>query len=271
MAGTSNRSGTTRPEGSAEELARALARIARDPGATCRLHDVFGGFCHQFRNLLNSLKITLYLAKKHGAPGGDDPWSGLEPRYALAERFIDRFQLICRPMTLNLVRLPIDALFQDREASWSTLLNARGKRLRLGPGDASTPGAFDPMRLGAGLDDLVIWRARAGNPAADLRVRWSADAAGFCVEWDEPCPTDSTSPDPGGPSFDLTQDTDTTSIEADVLAALTVPLLTRVMTSHHGALVEGGPGPWSLTLRWPLDARPTQREAPPCSASPPSR
>lgn len=255
--------------GSADQLARALARVAGDPAQTETLYATFGGFCHEFRNGLNSLSMSLYLARRASGPEWDDVWSALEPRYTLVERFIDRFQLVCRPLRLTPVRLTLQALFDDRFDAWSTLLGARGRRLVVEPLGTSAPGAFDPMRLGSAFDDLVALRAEQGPRSTDLRVRWSTSEQGFRVDWDEPA---ATPPRPDGAhdkSEPKTPDSPQPQ-ETDALAALTVPLLARVMTAHGGTLQTDESDGWRLTLCWPLDAQPTPREAPRCSASQPS-
>jgi|GEM_PF-888472 len=250
--------------GSADQLARALTRVVVDPAQTNSLYATFGGFCHEFRNGLNSLNMSLYLARRASGPEWDDVWSALEPKYTLVERFIDRFQLVCRPLRLTPVNLPLQALFDDRLAAWSALLAAHGRRLIVAPLGPSTPGAFDPMRLGSAFDDLVAWRAGQGGPSTDLRVRWSASEQGFRVDWDEP-PAPPRHPD----APESTTPEDTQPRETDALTALTVPLLARVMTAHGGTLQADESDGWRLTLSWPLDARPTQGEAPRCSASQP--
>ena len=45
-------------------LTPLLCRIVSDPAQLESLHEVLGGFCHQSRNLLNSLKLSIYLATK---------------------------------------------------------------------------------------------------------------------------------------------------------------------------------------------------------------
>lgn len=247
----------------AEALASSLALAADDPFKADQLHTIFGKFCHDFRNLLNSLRMSLYLARRATGPDREAAWLDLEPRYSIVERFIDRFHLICRPMNLSFVKLPLDVLFDDRKTAWSQLLLSRGRNLILVAPSGLTVGDFDPMRLGSGFDDLVAWRAVAGGPQTDLRVRWSTDARSFRVDWDEPpCSK------PLGLDDPSRENPPPIPLEADLLAALTLPLLTKIMSSHGGSLQTGGSDGdrWRLNLRWPLDARHTLREATPCSA-----
>src|SRR4051812_10760623 len=49
-------------------LTSSLCRIAADPAQVGTLYEILGGYCHQCRNTLNSLKLSLYLARRGGAP-----------------------------------------------------------------------------------------------------------------------------------------------------------------------------------------------------------
>ena len=119
---------------------------------------------------------------------------------------------------------------------------------------------FDPMRLTQGLDDLVAWRAALGNPTLDLRVEWSVVDGEYRVFWDEP---------PARAAAARPATTASTTWESQILDAFAVPLLTRIMASHGGSLEtdESPSEGWRLTMRWPLDARPTPRETTSCLAS----
>jgi signal transduction histidine kinase len=233
-------------EPSAADLAGVLARVAANPGQTRHLHEILGGYCHQYRNLLNSLKMTLYLARRGVDASVDDAWPGLERRYLLVEWFVDRLQQLCRPLSLNRVRLPLILLIEDRRSSWTETLARRGRRLLLEPPAEDAVGSFDPLWLGQGLDDLVDWRASAGRPGTDLRIRWSFDGGGSNVVIDEPERTGPPTPTRTGTYRELDD-------AAAGLSALTIPFLTRVMTLHRGTLIAHGPEPWRLCLRWPID------------------
>ena len=252
----------------AETLADLLGCVAADPVKSAQLPTIFGQFCHDFRNLLNSLRMSLYLARKAQGPNLEVDWGAVETRYSAVEKCIDRFHLICRPMRLNPVRLSLGVLFDDRIRSWGRLLEARGRRLIVVAPDESPEGDYDPMRLASGLDDLVAWRTIAGARETDLRVRWSIDAQVFRVDWDEP-----RAHEPRGPDDDCRETTPASSSEADLLAVLTLPFLTRIIASHGGTVQSSGPDGdhWRLSLRWPLDVRPILRETSSCVASPPCR
>lgn len=233
----------------AEELADVLARVAAHSGTTSHLHEILGGFCHQFRNHLNGLKMSLYLARRGAAPAAQPAWDVVETRYQGVEHYIDRLQLVCRPMTLALVTLPLDLLFEDRKAVWTQTLAARGKGLIVEPPAEPAVGRFDPNRLGLCFDSVVSWRARAGRPGSDVRVSWSAGGSEIRVAWDEPVRADAAGP-PGD--------------EPEPFEALTIPLMSRIVSLHGGSLEVARSDEWRVVLRWPIDARSTPREAPRC-------
>jgi hypothetical protein len=246
---------TTDAEGSADQLAGALARIATNPQQTHQLHEILGHFAHQCRNLLNSMKISLYLADRAREHEFTPRWRDLETRYLEVERFFERVQLFCRPMPLTLVNLPLNLLIEERAGAWTDVLRERGRRLRLVPPPVPPVGRFDPTRLGQGLDDVVAWRARLGDQETDLRLAWMEDSAQFHLVWDEPVRGDSidlTTPLAGS----LTEQGVSSSRATDcseALTALTVPLLSRIVSLHGGSLEATSLNPWRLDLRWPLD------------------
>ena len=228
------------------ELSAALIRVASTPGQSDHLHEILRAYCHQSRNLLNCMNMSLYLARKGATTDGSSCWNEIEARYRNVEQFIDRIQLICRPMPLNLVRLPLSLLFEDRTEVWTDQLAAVGRKLVIdGPAQPGV-GNFDPVRLGQAFDDVVAWRVRLGPLDTDLRIQWTADDCQFLVLWDEPDRSSlrvrpEAHPEPG---------------VAD-LESLTVPLLTRIVTLHGGWLDLVGSGRWRISLRWPLDASST--------------
>jgi hypothetical protein len=251
----------------ADQLADALRRVASDPGQTAQLYDLLRDYCHQCRNVLNSLKMSLYLARRFndGADQGPDGLGPSQVRYDALEWLVDRLHQLCRPAELNPVRLPLDLLIEGQRGAWSKVLAARGRGLVVGKlgGSESAVGPFDPMRLEQALNDLVAWRAIAGPPGSDLRLRHGAVDGAFRLDWDEPAGQ----ADPGrrgderSPPVPLNDELDPDALASAAYAALTAPILTRLMTLHHGSLVTtdvgADAGRWGMSLRWPLDARPT--------------
>src|SRR5437660_1654591 len=102
-----------------------LVRMAQDPAQVAWLHGIIGPYCHQSRNLLNGLKIGLYIARRKD----DDPVTGVCPRhgshwdeldraYRAVEERLDRLQSLCRPLELAPVRLPLSLLMEERRGRW---------------------------------------------------------------------------------------------------------------------------------------------------------
>src|SRR5262245_20467323 len=92
-------------------VAELLLRVAKDPVQTESLYRVLGPFCHQYRNVLNSLKMSLYLVNRAGGLKDSDAWVTIEERYAAVEALIERVHQLCRPMSVSPVRLPLHLLF----------------------------------------------------------------------------------------------------------------------------------------------------------------
>ncbi len=242
-------------EGCSTELSEILTRVATSPGQTSYLQSILGGYCHQSRNALNCLKMSLYLARKASACDDQARWNDVDARYLRAERFVERLQALCRPLTLSLVKLPLNLLFDDRKSGWERSLSVFNRRLAIEPPAQPAVGAFDPIRLGEALDELVAWRARVGRAGSVLRARWQVEDGEFHVAWDEPaveCPRREKPP------------VDTPSAPLCGIEVLVIPLLARIMTVHGGRLDVERSASWKLDLRWPLDAKTTPREAPRC-------
>ncbi len=234
----------------AEALSRSLTRIASDAALGRALHEIIGGYCHQSRNLLNTLNISLYLAQRESS--GDTAVLGrVEPLYKEVEQFYDRLQAICRPLPHEPVTLPLGLLFQSREETWSDNLAVRGRRLALLAPIEQAVGAFDPTRLQIAFDDLVAWRAEIGPPATVLRIGWKADGGWFRVVCEE-------IPDPHAEGQGIASPSGNCEKGPDrfprILVTLTMPLMARAMTVHGGRLDERSQHPWRLELCWPLSA-----------------
>jgi len=217
-------------------LPAALVDVASDPGRVAVLHRILGEFCHQFRNKLNSLKLSLYLAKRCHGSREARIWTDLEEKYRDVEQFMDQFQLICRPMALAPVRLSLEMFVQDRRRFWESCISVHGRRLELLPPPEPTIGWFDPCRLAQGMDALVAWRAQAGEAGSPIRIRWWAQDDLICLEWDEP--------------IDLHADDFAGSSQEQSLA---LPMLARIMSVHHGQLSLTLEEHWTLLLRWPRE------------------
>src|SRR5262249_55477579 len=118
-------------------LARTLERIFRDPDQAEALHTLLGPFCHNCRNLLNSLHMALHLASRDPGPA-PATWAELEGKYTEVETRFIRLHRICRPWNLRLARLSLSLLMEDRRPSWAGWFAARQRILEL-----ASPGRSD--------------------------------------------------------------------------------------------------------------------------------
>lgn len=234
-----------------EQLSKALAKVGSHPALAQQLHEILGDYCHQCRNLLSTMNMSLYLAKRTKDKLDETDWSTVEWYYREAELFIDRVQSICRPMPLSLVETSLQYLFESRFSAWSETLFKNGRTLVVEGPSSSNIGHFDPCRLERVFDDLVAWRAGVGDPCHDLRIQWTTTASAFEVIWDEP-PTI----EPTSSRIAVRHD----SIDSEMslsLPSLTIPMLSRVMSLHRGSLSGSVGSPWKIRLSWPLAASPT--------------
>ncbi|HWE36132.1 MAG TPA: hypothetical protein VG406_06120 [Isosphaeraceae bacterium] len=212
-----------------EGLSCALWRVATDPAKVQALYEMLGEYCHELRNRLNGIKISLFLARRQACPLSSPAWAEAELRYRAVEELVDRLQMICRPLDVFAITLDLSGLIAERLPYWCRDLDARGRRLVPEAPPAPALGRFDPARLAQGLDALVAWRARAGDPDTTIRLRWGADQDHLSLEWHEPEGTD---------PLDATDD-------------LALPILARIIAAHGGRCqLTAEPG-LRLRCRWP--------------------
>ncbi len=244
--------------GDSGSLEAILCRLVGDPSRIRGLHELLGPFCHQSRNLLNSLKMSLYLTRR-SEPGLACPrWANLEGRYARIETLYDRLQFICRPMKPSCVRLSLRLLFDERRRVWQEIYASSGRELRLkGPSAIGQDvGDFDPNLLGRALDALVEWRAEAVDTETDAQLSWDAEGDRLSIGWREyarldharACPRSITLGEPWASGCSVS--------EADAEPSLALPTLARVMAAHGGtmSLIEprdDASTSWGLHLSWP--------------------
>jgi hypothetical protein len=229
-------------DGAGEGLAGLLSLIVRRPEQICSLHELLGPFCHQGRNLLNSVKLSLYLARRHGPPIPCDVWSETERRYREIESLFDRLQLICRPMPLACVRLPLSLLLHDRRACWEQQLARRGMTLGMVAPPGSEASDYDPNYLGRALDSFVSWRAEAGAEGQSALLRWEVAEGKSRIEWIE--------------SQNLQVSCESRSCESDEPTdPLALPFLGRVISCHGGEMELVRPGGRHVRLAWPQVVR----------------
>jgi len=219
-------------------------RIVQDPAQLNGLHSLMGPYCHQSRNLLNGLKIAMYIARSRERScgersGGGPEWEDLDRLYQAVEQRFDRLQTICRPMIVTLVRLPFSLLVEERRGTWVDRFSSRERVLDLiapEPGEDGG-GDYDPNSLGLALDAFVLWRAEAGMKGQGAQFRWWTRRGRIHLEWVE-SPRKSTQR--------------ARAVTADGLSTpLALPLLIRVITAHGGSFERIDPDGRRLRLSWP--------------------
>jgi hypothetical protein len=220
-------------------LAEVLCRIVADPAQVDWLHQSLGPFCHEGRNILNVLKMSLYLARRHDALAAGDGgvWNDVEQHYQAVEEFFDRLQMLWRPISLAPVPMSLSLLLEDRRPAWDTEFAARGRILEMSNPGAADAGQYDPHWLGRALDGFVVWRAGAGLRGGEARLNWWTDGGRFHLEWREP-PGESDSRSP-----------------QDRPEPLALPLLTRVIAAHGGVLDLLAAGGGHVRMSWPQVVR----------------
>jgi hypothetical protein len=229
-----------------DELARALVPIASDPARTKALYHLLGDYCHAIRNRLNCLKIGLYLARLEDEQSPQPAWDKIESVYGGVERFVQQLQSVCRPLSLAPIQLTVGTLLEDRRPSWDRRLEPRGLHLNWTPPAREATGTFDPMRLGDALDTLVDWRADKGPSGATIELSWGAVAEYLTLNWLESKPS-------------------TARAEEMQPASLALPILTRVLSAHGGALRLRKTAAFGVELRWPINPLRTGCPEPPAA------
>jgi hypothetical protein len=228
-------------------LGEALSRLVADPVRVEALHEVLGPFCHRSRNILNSLKISIYLARrKETSPGGsDDVWAEVEQRYLAVEEFFDRLQMLWHPLAQALVRLSLSLLLEDRRSRWVAQFGVHDRVLQLSAIGKDDVGDYDPNSLGVGLDAFVAWRASVGDADRDARLRWGTRDRRFELEWEElPAPLRARG-----------RTRAKAAVSAGRPGSLALPLLGRVIAAHGGVMELVEPSGRHVKFSWPQFAR----------------
>lgn len=212
------------------EGSSSLCELAADPARLEALYEDLREFCHTFRNRLNLIQLSLYLARKSEG-GCPERWDDLDGHYRAVERLMDQFQTLCRPMELMPVSMDLRHLLDDRVPAWSSWFGKSGISLEIQPPMAPAVVDFDPSRLGQGLDALARWRADEAPAGSIIRLAWSATGGRIQVRWDEPAPMDS-------------------GVELATIVPLA--LLTRVIAAHRGTIDLGAQPGLRIEMTWPI-------------------
>jgi len=223
-----------------EGLSDALCRIGHDADQIDSLHEMLGPFCHESRNILNSLKMSLYLARKNDSQDIAIAWDEVDRCYKDVERLFERLQTICRPMRLNRVRLSLSLLLEDRRRPWLETFAGKRRTLELVVPNRLEEGEYAPQCLGQALDAFVAWRANAVDCGSSARLEASARGGQYFLEWVEQ-----------GRHTANEGSQDATTRRGEPLA---MPLLDRVVTAHGGSIEQIEPGGKHLRMSWPQGA-----------------
>jgi hypothetical protein len=238
------------------DLAAIFGRIAADPERTGHLHRVLGPFCHESRNILNGIKMSLYLASRCGGPARSFDPGELAKLYETLERYIDRIHQLCRPVRVQPVRLPLDLLFEERRVLWERQLEAARVRLVFEGPDTPLTVSLEPGLLGRALDDLVVWRARHAPQGGVATLSWQAERDSVLVQWSEHTPGGEAAVTPGRSQSPTPTGSDAPdAVGLDALELFAIPILTRVVALHGGSLETADRDGWRLRVRWPIDER----------------
>jgi hypothetical protein len=205
-----------------------LWQIACDPARIAALHGLVGDFCHLLRNRLNSLQMGLYLARRGASQPDPRVWDELDGHYREAERVIDLFQTVCRPMPLTPIAIGLGLVLGDFAARWAPRFLDHGVTLDVSLVEADGPSHLDPSRLSLGLDALAAWRLDRFDSGGRLNVRGWVGQGRSRLEWGE---TGSRGMDHGG--------------------ALHLAALARVATAHGGRMTREDRDGWRLRVDWP--------------------
>ena len=100
----------------AEALSESLLRFVGGEGEIAQLRGGLGHFSHRCRNLLNGMKMSLYLVRR--GPAGTLPpwWVDIEQSYMGIEELFEKLQRIYRPMPLTTVT---SAMPSSSQAIWA--------------------------------------------------------------------------------------------------------------------------------------------------------
>src|SRR4051794_29478189 len=165
-----------------------LRQIAADPERVAALHGLVGEFCHLLRNRLNSLQMSLYLARRDEAKTEAEIWDDLERQYRAAEGVVDLFQLVCRPMTLTPVTIGLGLLIGEFASRWTPRFSGRGITFSGSLIESDGPSRLAPSRLGRGLEAVASWGLDGGGSGTRMSLRGWVAGGRSRLEWCEDAP-----------------------------------------------------------------------------------
>ncbi len=216
-----------------EEVGRTtdtLIAIAADPARAAEIHALIGPFFHLIRNRLNSLQMCVYLGRRTEAIDAKAAWEELDQAYRQAEKIVDVFQGLCRPMPLSPIPMGLDLILNDVAARWSPQFAGRQATLQVDARSGSDHGRVDPSRWSCVLNMLADWRCHRVAPGTGITLRAGVREGRSFVEWDERTARPG-EPDPGG--------------------ILPLAMMARVASAHGGTMSRDDRNGLRLAADWP--------------------
>ena len=201
------------------------------------LDSLISEYCHTLRNRLNSVSLSIYLARRGGSYSMEEGLQ-LDRAYRRIERLVDQFQWLCRPSEINLMALDLGLLLEDQRTIWEGLFFSHDCVLELAENSHCLEGLVDPCRVIRALDALVTWRSEVADPGILVVISCEIDEDEFLVTWSE--------------TKRVCGDSASNEEEAE---SLVLGILGRVMADHSGTLCLTGGDSFGLSLRWPTRAR----------------
>lgn len=202
--------------------------LGNDPSPAMDLPGLIGDFCHLLRNRLNSLQMGLYIARRGTIPADREVWDELDRHYREAERVLDLFQTICRPIPLTPIPIDLEMVLKEFHSRWATRFEERGARIEIIIDDSDGPSRLDPSRLVKGLDSLASWRIEDAGRGVRLTLVGRVRQGTSRVEWIE-----------------------RGSKRIDGAGGLPLATLASVAAAHGGTLKREDRDGWRVLVQWP--------------------
>ena len=213
---------------SAAHGSETLCHIAANHARAAELHDAVGGFCHLLRNRMNTLQMSIYLARRNRDGDAGAMWDDLERQYRGVEGVILLFQSVCQPMSLAPIQIGLSLVLDQFEARWRPKFEGRGLALAAELIEEDGPSRLDPSRIAQALDVLAEWRLGRSDLGPSLTLQGGVSHGRSSLEWRE-SGTPRHDPDGGLP-----------------LAALA-----RVASAHGGTMTVDSDHGFAVRIEWP--------------------
>jgi signal transduction histidine kinase len=217
--------------GQVDGLAGSLLRSVDEPDRIAMIQMRLDRFCHRLRNRLNSMKLSLYLARRLTGDGPGADWARTDQACRAIETLIEQLQVFCAPLHPAPTEGDLGVWMEARLADWRRQLERQGIQLEVEADSQGVPlpGRTDWARLGQGLDGLIASWGESGLQGSSIRLSWGRDLDRFLVRFE-------------GEDWMLRPSTEVES--------LALPLLARVLAAHGGAVSIRDDRP-SIELSWP--------------------